>query len=108
LQNLWYKKLKDTGFNDIETTNGFLKNPDIRTINWQNREKILEFYLALDSFLNHCIIPMQDRLIMELYSEGVFVTGKNGIAKQANISIRTTWRIISYYKKIVIKTYGKF
>lgn len=95
LQKLWYSKLKESGFDDIENEDGKLYQPDNRTINFQNQEAIREYYLQLDDRLTHDqTIKSTDRSVLELYREGQYI---KQIAKQLDLSISSVQRIIKKY-----------
>lgn len=99
LKAIWDKKLKDSGFEDIEDSHGRLKQPDTRTISFQNRDTFLDFYLALDTYLEtHKDIPPLDRRVLELHSCGipnVEIAKRVGRGKtQVKVRIRKYRRII--------------
>jgi len=98
----WYKKLEKSGFEDIEDKSGNLKQYDRRTIAFDNREKIQAFFLKLDSYLtNTKDIPPKHRKVLELYSAGVHVKGKHGIAKRTRVPVRTINSWLKKYKEII-------
>jgi DNA-binding NarL/FixJ family response regulator len=101
LRDQWYEKLKDTDFNDLEDTRGNLKNPDIRTIAWKNRERISEFYDKLNDYLRVTKgIKRRDRHILKLWGEGVYMTE---IAVRKKLSYTTIKAIISKHKKLILQ-----
>jgi hypothetical protein len=107
LQELWDKKLEDDGFIDQEDSNKVLKQENDRsTISFEARDRILYFFNKLDHYLNNienpAKIPNKDREILELYSDGVHVKGKNGIVEQTGWSDKTIRNLINKYKKIVL------
>lgn len=70
----WDKKLKESGFHDIEDLHGRLKSHDIRTKAFIDRNAILEFFLALDTYLEQTKdLPSVERRILELYSCGIHI-----------------------------------
>lgn len=103
LKDEWYKKLKDSGFNDIEDEFGLLKHHDIRTQAWINQKRIQAFFLALDDYLtNQPGIYPKDRKVLELWSEGKFFTEISDILQ---ISIHTVKLIAYKHKQIVLDNY---
>lgn len=81
LQNMWYKKLKDSGFDDIEEYNeklgsdaiSFLKRSS-KSLSYKYNEETFSYYQTYRDFLSHgdfssCL----DRTIWEMYSEGMSI-----------------------------------
>ena len=103
LNDEWAKKLKDSGFKDIENKDETLKEPNTRTIAFQNRDKILDFHLKLSSYLNsRAKIPDDHRKILELYNNGVYITGVNSIVEQTGYSKRGVLYLLKRYKKKIL------
>lgn len=106
LKNKWATKLESNGFDDQEDSHGNLKQPDERTAAFEDRDKIQHFFRKLDIYLNDidnpAKIPAKDRKILELYSQGVYVKGENGIAERANLHFNTVYSVIGKYQKIVL------
>ena len=97
LKDFWYKELEKSGFVDIEDSRQNLKQPNIRTVAYQNRDIILEFFLKLDVFLNERRdLNTLHRKILEFYSSGM---KHIKIAKLVNRSPRTIRRILARYKR---------
>lgn len=103
LQSKWYKILKDTGFKDIEAS--CYKNDLNRrsTVAFTNKERLLNFHLALGAFLNKSTIPRHHRTILRMYGQGKHVLGKGGIVELTGYSDRGIRKIISKYKDIICK-----
>lgn len=100
----WQTKLQDAGFQDHEDKKERLKQYDRRTIAFENRERIKEFFLELDSYItNTPDIPLEHKYILELFSCGVHVQGEQGIAKRANRSRDWVHKVISHYKKLLLE-----
>lgn len=74
LKQMWYQRLKDEGFQDIECNDGSLKTYDRRTIAFDNRNAIMEFFLELDHYLAVTKLNDLDSQILNLYSQGMFIT----------------------------------
>lgn len=71
LKESWYKKLKADGFKDIESDKEEVKRYDHRTWRWKNKEQVLDFFLALDTFLHSGErIPHKHRIILEGWTNG--------------------------------------
>lgn len=51
LKQKWYAKLRQEGFQDIETPSGSLKSKDIRTQNYRDKDILIEFYSQLNQYL---------------------------------------------------------
>jgi hypothetical protein len=100
LKSIWDKKLRDSGFKDIEDSKGRLKYHDTRTKAFNDRDALLHFFLSLDSYLSHQPkLPPQHRLVLELYSSGMHL---NDIAPQVNCGLTKIKEIIKYYTTIIL------
>ncbi len=98
----WRKRLKNDGFQDIEDASENLEQYDRRTIAFENRDRILEFFLKLDHYLTNTKgIPKKHRQILELYSAGTYIKGPNGIIEQTGLSDKQVRNIIKKYKTII-------
>jgi hypothetical protein len=77
LQTLWYKKLRDSGFEDIEKSDGSLKDEvDLRTRKkaLHDQENRLTYYRMASAFLHeHPFKDDIERAIWEAHSEGLSV-----------------------------------
>lgn len=101
LQQKWYLKLEKHGFNDIETTSERLRDYDRRTINFDNRDLILDFFLRLDTFLTHTQdIPKIHRQILQFYSDGYYITE---IITKVHMSRTYIKNTIKQYKIQILK-----
>jgi len=100
----WKKKLADSGFEDLEDAQENLTAPNNRTVAFQNRDLILDFFVKLDHYLTNTKdkIKPEHRKILELYAKGTYVSGKNGIIEQTGYSKRGIEYVIARYKKIVL------
>lgn len=95
----WRKKLEESGFDDIESRFGNLKNPDIRTQGWRNQQFILDFHLRLDRFLVfYASMPKKERKIMELFTQGKTIVF---ISKELRMHRVTIHKVIRRYRDIV-------
>lgn len=75
LKALWYKKLKDTGFKDIETFSGYIKDwPSQRIQRDFSPEKIQErqeyFRAASQLYWEHEFDSVLEKSIWQLHCEG--------------------------------------
>lgn len=98
IKSEWYLKLKQTGFVDIEDEYGRIKNHDRRTIAFENRDKILDFFLTLDNFLITQTLPDLHREILQAYTEGTYI---KQICKRVKRSDAYVRNVIRHYKKII-------
>lgn len=93
----WYSILKESGFKDIEYKNGalFVHNP--RTLFFDDREKIAEFFRNLDHYLgSDPEIPDLNKTILTYFSEGMRI---GEIAKRVNKNAKLVYLIITAYKE---------
>jgi hypothetical protein len=101
----WYRKVEKSGFDDIEDAKGELRQHNRRTIAFDNRDAIRDFFLKLDTFLvKTSDIPPLHRKILNLYTQGIAVDGPQGIAKQCRRHERVVRGIIAKYKAIILKS----
>lgn len=100
LQKKCYQKLKDSDWDDIEDLKGRIKPHDRRTSIFDDREEIREFFLTVDSFLNHAAqLPEEHRLVLELYSQGLHI---RQIAFKLECGRTKIHGIIKYYKQVLL------
>jgi DNA-binding NarL/FixJ family response regulator len=106
LQEQWYRNLKSNGFKDCEDKSGNLTSTTSqrkRTIAFENRERIQNFFRKLDSYLTNCEdLNPKHREVLELYSEGIKIKGKGGIAERTGLSNSWIRAIIKRYKAIIL------
>ena len=93
----WDRRLAESGFEDIEAPNKALK-PNLRTVAWTNRDRIRDFFLALDSYLSKTALPERDRAVLEAYSAGKYI---KDIAVLVNQSRSTVKNVIRRYRKLI-------
>lgn len=99
----WEAKLKASGFEDIEKSTGALKTYDRRTLAWENRELILEFFLKLDQYLTkNGNIDQLDRQTLELYSAGKRIKYITEVTHRSDAWVRST---IRKYKRMILEGY---
>lgn len=103
LKKQWNEKLKLSGFKDAEDENGNLIQKDHRTNAFRSKDATEEFYESLSRYLNtNKDITPRDRQILELYSEGFYISGKNSIMKQTGHCRRLIHYVIARHKKLII------
>ena len=100
LHNEWRNHLEASGFEDIEKPKGSLKEYDRRTQNFDDKEQLLSFYLAIDSYLNtNPSIPPKHKELLELYTSGMYLTY---ISLKVGITYRTCWNWLRKYKRLFL------
>jgi hypothetical protein len=114
LKKIWYKKLKKSGFEDIErdeyslkytTSNAlFSKHGRIRT---GTHVMIQEYYYMAEHFLNsYTFASERDRVIWNYHTNGLSNDNIAKTLKKARIKKCgrwTVWRIINELKEIMFK-----
>lgn len=110
-KEIWYKKLKDTGFDDIEVNYKNLEHirelpeafrqhslPQTQVFNQIKRESTVAYYNMATTFLND--YPFQserDRVIWEYHSNGLTIREIANLLKDAglpNVSRNPIWQTI--------------
>jgi len=79
LRKIWYGKLKKEGFDDIETTQGYLKDYSSRVMRKNDHENLLDswpskiaYYDMCTTFLNeHKFEAKLDQVIWEYHTNGI-------------------------------------
>lgn len=100
LRNEWYLKLRLSGFKDIEDSKGNLKSHDTRTIAFQNRDMIRDFFTELGHYLSqYPEIPDMHRTVLSQYIEGVHI---KKIAAIVGRTPRTVGEIIKIYRDRIL------
>lgn len=111
LQNIWYKKLKESGFHDIENNdesldkNGLLTsarfNDRMSPDTYKNKEM---YYQLAGQFLHENIFPTKlHKTIWELHAEGLSgrdISEKIGVLKKTEI-----YKTINTLKEQMLKKY---
>jgi hypothetical protein len=101
IQREWYAKLEKEGFVDIEKPQGHLKEQNRRTIAFQNRERIREFFTELGHFLSNTPgLPILHQRILSLYCDGKHI---KFIAESTDRSTRNIRQIIAGYRDRILK-----
>lgn len=100
LNREWRRRLKDDKFPDCEDEHGNLKQKDIRTIAWVNREHTHDFFRGLDQLIQTYELPEQHRQILQLYSQGTYI---KDIAIRIGRGRTLVKGVVRQYKRILIK-----
>ena len=111
-KEIWYKKLEESGFKDIEDDKGQLKRTstsrNIPLVAWTAK---LDYFQMATNFLEDYKFNSEiERLIWEYHSEGLSVREISDILTKANVqSISVTrnpiWEIIKRLKKSMYAMY---
>lgn len=104
LQSEWYKKLADTGFDDIEYANGQLYQPNLRTLAWENRDAIQEFFDHVLSYLNDSTTQLTptETTILNMWAFGHYLTE---ISAKIDMDYQKVAQTVYRHKKIVLERY---
>ena len=107
LQDEWYKKAKDSGFQEIEYGDGSIRNCRPRTIT--NLDPVLrqakeEYYIMAYHFLHeHKFKSNLEQVIWEYHTEGISI--RNIVKTLAKVDIHMkrdkVWRIVSKLEKLM-------
>lgn len=114
LKRIWDRKLKKSGFEDIETKNGTLANTthsggnlDKRRVTWQSQE---EYYRLARHFVHDYAFEKPiHKVIWEYHAEGI---STRNIAKLLNkvrrkkIDRQTVWELVNKFAAEMKKMYG--
>lgn len=124
LRKVWYKKLKKSGFIDIEVNDYDLKNPSYRYSHLDRRAKFTmqqaqihwaakqEYYYLANHFLNdHKFSSLRERNIWEYHANGVSIRSivdiLNKLPSRKKVNRDTIWKIIRNLSKIMKQMYLK-
>lgn len=116
LQKVWYKKLKDTGFKDMEDPNGPRNGgrgaPRVDNITDMQQEMIREYYSRARQFLQeHTFEDAVDRFVWEHFSEGTSVREISiKLEKELNVIKKKTavWQIAKRLEELMKQQYNDF
>lgn len=96
VRDVWYKKLKKEGFEDIEHYDGSINIGTPRSLNWGDelqRQLVQDYYCMAYHFLNE--FPFEtplDKIIWEYHAEGLSIRDIVKVLKQTRVA-RGTNRI---------------
>lgn len=90
LKKEWYNKLKETGFEDIEQDDNYLKSWTSSLVKARNKgsysESKAEYYRIASHFLHdHAFVSKKEQFIWERHSEGISIRNIAIALKQAGI-----------------------
>lgn len=101
LQKIWYKKLKSSGFNDLEHADGTMNSSSMVTHTWKTPLQIevaTAYYELANRFLNEYEFQSEiDRSIWEYHSNGISYRNIVKLLNKVNIRLKkdSIWRKIS-------------
>jgi len=99
LRKEWNRRLKESGFDDIENEKGQLNQYNRRTIAFDNRDALFDFYTRLDHFIESTrVFPKYHRKILTLYSKGSSSRQIERVIGKSHTWI--CWVINQYKKKV--------
>lgn len=103
LQAIWRQKLKASGFDDIEYTDGSLRRADARYVKGVGHEdEIRDYYSWVQNVYMQDKHSRETKQILSLYCDGV---PQSDIARKLKINPSVVWRTVLYarnaYKSFV-------
>ncbi len=102
LNEEWRKKLAKSGFEDQEDSKENLQEYDRRSIAFENRDSIEQFFSKLGHFINNTPnLPASHRRVLLPYLEGKRAVD---IGKQLKVSRRWVHRVLNRYKKKILSS----
>lgn len=113
LQKIWYKKLKDSGFSDIEKANGSIGRTKLNldNRNFDQIEITQQYYSMARSFLiEHHFESELDKVIWEYHIEGISVRNIAKLLSSTDMKIKkksTVNNIIRRLEQIMKDKYLK-
>ena len=124
LRKIWYKKLKRSGFEDIEINDYDIKNPGYKYSHMDRRGQFTmdqariywaakhEYYYLANQFLHqYAFTSIRERNIWEYHSNGVsireIVTILNKLPSRKKTNRDTIWKTIRNLSKIMKEMYLK-
>lgn len=97
----WDEKLRKNGFVDIEDSFGRLKQHNTRTISFDFRDDIRDYFIALDHYVtdHESQIPTTDLRILKLHSAGIH---RREIQKLMKLGETKVKKILRHYREIIL------
>lgn len=97
----WYQKLEDDGFRDIENGQGSLKSHNTRTVSFDFRDDIRDYFIALDHYIteNEDHIPDSHVRVLKLHSAGIHRVKIQEIVKFGETKVK---KILRHYREIIL------
>lgn len=115
LTDVWYKRLKDSGFDDIETRDGQLKSSPhsskflraVRQTSWQEKQA---YYYMAEHFLNSYKFDNKvDEIIWEYHTNGIGTRDIADLLKKAGVKHKgryPVWLVIKRLREVMKETYS--
>lgn len=108
LQDQWYKKLKESGFTDIEHKDGSINRAFSRSDNWKDeslRQLTIDYYCMCTHFLNENKFKDEvERVIWEYHTEGLSIRDTVKLLSQT-LNIKRTrvqvWTTVNTLQKLM-------
>lgn len=108
IRDVWYKKLKDSGFEDIEQPGGSINSGVPRSMNFQEedlRQITQDYYCMAYHFLNSYEFDSElERVIWDYHTNGLSLRNIVKLLKQTKVSKASkdkVWRIVSRLENIM-------
>ena len=113
LQKLWYKKLKDEGFEDIEKKDGHIGRTKLNLTNrtFDQIEITQQYYSMARSFiLDYSFESEVDKVIWEYHAEGISVRMTSDLLKSVGIIKKksTINNVVRKLEKLMKEKYLKY
>jgi hypothetical protein len=112
LQKIWYKKLKESGFEDIEKPDGQLK---VRSALFNSKSflktidsKITYYYLADDFLHTHTFTNSLEQTIWEYHINAISTRDIAKILRAAGIKRKGRWTVWNIVKELRAKMKYKY
>lgn len=114
-QKIWYKKLKDSGFEDIESSEDSLKSYSNRTFNltdknqhggWQFKA---EYYRMASHLLHdHEFKNERQKYIWELHTNGISVRDISRLLKKSGMKSnhQSVWLVVKNLRQTMFRLYN--
>lgn len=104
VQDFWYKKLKDSGFNDIEYADGSIAVGLPRSVKWKDedlRQITQDYYCMAYHFLNSYQFDTElEKIMWEYHSEGLSARDISKLLKQTKVKKISRDRVWVKLKKL--------
>jgi len=111
LKKLWYQKLRESGFKDIERKDGTVGRgaPRVDNLNDVQKQAIQDYYSMCRNFLEeHTFDNEVERFIWSLHSEGTSVRDISNQLQKINITKKkdATWYVVKRLVALMKTRYG--
>lgn len=97
----WDAKLIKDGFIDIEDAHGRLKSHDTRTVSFDFRDDIRDYFIALDHYItdHETELPATHMRILKLYSAGIHRVKIQELTGFGQTKVK---KILRHYREIIL------